>query len=838
MIPPPSTHPTSTPTPHPRLAAAFDAEHRKQFHFSFDKDHELVNLRAVVESTPARVEAVLLPAAPSPDPAAARVGSSQVFMEGREQEAAIYDRAKLLAGHRVEGPAIVTEMDSTTLVLADCFAEVHETGVIMIRPKPTAAATGGSGNGSGNGNGQQEQQEQQGQGPPPQQGVDTVTLDIVENALRSIRFEMDAVLYRTAMSPGIREQHDQFPMIANPRGQMVVGQFGSFIHGLMKTYTKPIEDGDIILLSDPYSCDGAMSHANDWLAVMPIFVPPEEPGQEQGQGRLVGWAAMFGHVTDIGGKVACSMPNDAHTIFEEGVVIPPVRLYRKGELNEDLLELILHQVRMPVWNKCDLMAIVASVKLARARILELCARFGVEQYLQALDLMLDRNQRAMAELIRTSVPDEPLYFEDYVCDDSLGTGPYKIACTLIKLPGGRLRFDFTGTDPQSPGSINFFLNEDMFRMFCGAYMIMVFDPEIILNDGFYTLLDVVIPEGSLLKPRKPAALSCRTHALGRIFDILTGLLGQRQPEYLCAAGFSSSPHIMYSGRDAKGEWFQYYGIGFGGIPGRPFGDGADGHSLWPSFTNIPNEFMEKYFPVRIERFYTVADSGGAGKHRGGNGINIVYRFLEDGELSIHDDRWLTHPWGVNGGEPGARSTKLLFRGCPEGRVDGGERVVVPSKCDRVRVRKGDVLHYVTWGGGGWGDPLQREPAKVQQDVRRGLVTAEAARARYGVVLVGSDGGGDDAAAEAAVDAAATEALRAEMAAAASAAGAGQKGKDDVDGVFSFGFRQGLRATPEELRALLVACPAETGLPAPVLPAEAAEKEGAQRPPPHAHACCN
>ena len=775
------------------LSGAFDAEHRKQFHFSFDKDHELVNLRAVVESRPARVEALVLPPGESADPSAARVGASKVYMEGRQQEAAMYDRALLKAGYVLDGPAIITEMDSTTLVLADCRAEVHETGVILINPKPPGAAASSA-----------PVPMPAATAPPTAPEVDTVTLDIVENSLRSIRFEMDAVLYRTAMSPGIREQHDQFPMIANARGQMVVGQFGSFIHGLMKSYTKPVEDGDVILLSDPYSCDGAMSHANDWLAVMPIFVPAA--AGEEGQGQLVGWAAMFGHVTDIGGKVACSMPNDAHTIFEEGVVIPPVRLYRKGELNEDLLELILHQVRMPIWNKCDLMAIVASVKLARARILELCQRFGVDTYLQALDLMLERNKRAMSELIRTSIPDEELYFEDYVCDDSLGHGPYKICCTMVKQPGGRLKFDFTGTDPQSPGSINFFLNEDMFRMFCGAYMISVFDDQIILNDGFYSLVDVVIPEGSLLKPRKPAALSCRTHALGRIFDILTGLLGQRQPEYLCAAGFSSSPHIMYSGRDSQGEWFQYYGIGFGGIPGRPFGDGADGHSLWPSFTNVPNEFMEKYFPVRIERFYTVPDSGGAGLHRGGNGINIVYRFLEDGELSIHDDRWLTSPWGVNGGLPGQRSSKILYRDCPLDTVDGGVRTVVPSKCDHVKVKKGDVLHYETWGGGGWGNPVKRPVPLVAQDVRRGLVTVAGAQARYGVV-VSADG---------AVDEGATETARAALATAQAEEQAG----DETQGVFNFGFRKGMKATPEEIQALLANCAAETGLAPPVLPADA------------------
>ena len=217
--------------------------------------------------------------------------------------------------------------------------------------------------------------------------------------------------------------------------------------------------------------------------------------------------------------------------------------------------------------------------------------------------------------------------------------------------------DFDGTDPQSQASINFFLNENMFRMFFGIYMIMVFDPQILFNDGFYDLIDVRIPEGSLLKPKFPAALSGRTHALGRIFDILGGLLGQKTPEFLNAAGFSSSPHLFYSGTDKSGEWFQLFQIGFGGIPGRPLGDGPDGHSLWPNFTNVPNEFLERYFPLVIERYETVADSGGAGLHRGGNGILMSYRFLEPGMIAIHDDRWFVSPWGVNGGEPGARGKR-------------------------------------------------------------------------------------------------------------------------------------------------------------------------------------
>ena len=190
---------------------------------------------------------------------------------------------------------------------------------------------------------------------------------------------------------------------------------------------------------------------------------------------------------------------------------------------------------------------------------------------------------------------------------------------------------------------------------------------------------------------------------------------------------------MYSGNysegERKGEWFQLYSIGFGGIPGRPIGDGPDGHSLWPSFVNIPCEYLESYYPLRVEAWETVSDTGGAGLHRGGNAVDVAYRFLEPGTIAIHDDRWLTYPWGVNGGDPGARGRKWIDR------VDGTTEIL-PSKIHDVEVAPGDVLHFVTWGGGGWGDPLARDPELVGLEVRRGLVTADGAR-RYGVVCDGS-----------------------------------------------------------------------------------------------------
>jgi N-methylhydantoinase B len=604
--------------------------------------------------------------------------------------------------------------------------------------------------------------------------VDPITLDLVENGLRNARYEMDEVLFRTALSPGIREQHDEFPLIADPSGKMVVGQFGLSIPDFLAGFDGDIGEGDIMLTSDPYACAGAISHANDWLVVLPIFV-------EQ---RVVGWASMFGHMSDVGGKTPSSMPTDARTIYEEGVVIPPFKLYDGGNLNEDALRIILNQVRVPDWNRADLNGLVAACRTAARRVQEMCARFGVETYLSALDALLQRNYDAMKVLLQVVFEEgRTLSFTDYICDDGVGFGPYELKLSLTRT-GDKVHLDFTGSSPQAAGPVNYYLNENLARMFFGIYMITVADPQILWNDGFYPLVDVTIPDGSYWKPKHPAALNARNHGIGRVFDLFGGLLGQTNPALLNAAGFSSSPHFMYSGNysggDRKGEWFQLYSIGFGGIPGRPLGDGPDGHSLWPSFVNIPCEFLESYYPLRIEKWETIADTGGAGLHRGGNGVDVAYRFLEPGTIAIHDDRWLMYPWGVNGGTPGARGRKWIDRA-------GGEREILPSKCHDVPVRPGDVLHFVTWGGGGWGDPLQRDPALVAKEVRRGLVSASGGL-RYGVVV---DESGR-------LDEAGTEELRTRL----------RAERPAELPVFDMG---------PGLDEILARCEEETGLPAPVRP---------------------
>ena len=554
--------------------------------------------------------------------------------------------------------------------------------------------------------------------PSQSRRLDTVSLDLIENALRNARHEMDAVLFRSAMSPVIREQHDEFPMICDVKGRMIVGQFGSYVSNMLKQSDFALEPGDVILQNDPYACAGAISHLNDWMVLVPVFH----------QADLVGFTSMFGHMMDVGGAVPGSMPTDAASIFGEGIRIPPIKLYERGEINKAALSVIMNNTRTPEMNYSDLMAIIAGCRAGEKRVIEICDRFGRDTYKQACEALLDRTNRAMRQLIVKNLPEEPKSFEDYVDDDGRGNGPFKMKLTVWR-EGDNAYFDWTGTSPQAPGPINFYLHEGMFKMFIGVYMIMVFDPQILFNDGFYDVIHVTMPDGSLVHPKFPAALGCRTHTLSRQFDVLGGALSYHAPEMATAAGYGSSPHFLYSGIDKSGRPFQLMEILYGGIPGRPVGDGMDGHSWWPLFQNIPSEYLETYYPMIIEGYCSIIDTGGAGKHRGGNGVEKIFLLLEEGDISIHDDRHVSQPWGILGGRPGACSEKWLVR-------KDGSRQPLPSKVDNVRVYSGDRVIFRTAGGGGWGDPLERDAVRTRNDVARKLMSETRAREQYGVVLSG------------------------------------------------------------------------------------------------------
>ncbi len=560
--------------------------------------------------------------------------------------------------------------------------------------------------------------------------VDQTTLDIIESTLSNTRYEMDRVVETTAISPVIREQSDQFPLIADAEGRMVMGQFGSAIDTILDNASfdrTDLEDGDVVATNDPYMCAGAVSHTPDMLLLRPIFYDDD----------LVGFASQWGNLMDVGGKTPGSMPVQARTVFEEGVRLPPVKLYKRGEIDTELLDSFAHNTRLPEHAEADIKALAAGTKAAETRVQELCDRFGKETYLEACDAILDRTRDGMIDLIHEFVPEGERYtFEDYADDDGLGNGPIKLHLEIYR-EGDTVYLDWTGTDEQVPGTVNFLLNEKMFKMFTGVFLIMAFDPLLTFNDGYYDLFEVTLPEGSVLQPEFPAALGNRLPLMARQFDVLQATFSKLIDGFSVAGSYGTSPNLVYAGTDSDGNDFQMLEILYGGIPARPGGDGLDGHSWWPLFRTVPAEYQEAYYPLSIDEYSARADTGGPGEFRGGHGITKVYTFEEPGAITFQDDRAHTYPWGVDGGTHAKTSEKLLIR------ADGAEEEL-PSKVENVSVEAGDKLVFSTAGGGGLGDPLDRDPDVVAGEVQRGLVSETAAHSAYGVVLA-DDGTVDEAA---------------------------------------------------------------------------------------------
>ncbi|CAL3969775.1 unnamed protein product [Diplocarpon coronariae] len=691
----------------------FDAAHEQQFGFSLPSFAlEIMRLGAIVTDASPDVEITSIEtsgnAGETPPPSA--ILSRQLIRTGdRRVEAIFWDRAKISkSGYQVNGPCVVSEMDSNTLILPGFYGQIDPYGNILIHPNERTNLTGGIAELDWD---------------TAEKLVEDSPLipTLISSSLQSIRNEMDTLMLRCSMSPAIRDQQDEFNVITNKEGKMLVGQFGSFIGQFLESWRGTIEEGDVFVTNDVYEISGAVTHLNDVIVLLPIHY----------KGGIVGWAANFGHMTDVGGRVPGSMSINATSIFEDGLQIPTVKLSSKGTLNSAMVDVFCRNSRQPDWFRSDLTALVAACRTAAARVCELNERFGANVYTASCNELLARNRSGISRLIETQIGTVPSTFTDFVDDDGQGVGPYAITCTMQKRDG-RLIFDFSGTSPQSETSINFYLSTTMFKMFVGYYLLAVFDPCCVVNDGFHDLLEIITPEGSLLRPIRPAALSCRTHFLGRTLDIIQALMGQRSPKYRAAAGFSDSPHFFYSGFKPTGEWYQLYQIGFGGVPARPIGDGPDCHCLFPAIKSVPTEFIELNFPLRIEANESLADSGGPGFFRGGNAQRTLYRFLCAGEVSIHDDRWFTKPWGINGGSPGARSYKKLYRYSEQPESPPAE--VLPSKCDHIRVEPNDLLEWVTWGGGGLGDPTTRPSEVVAMEVARRLVTVRGAEDNYGVVV--------------------------------------------------------------------------------------------------------
>lgn len=554
--------------------------------------------------------------------------------------------------------------------------------------------------------------------------TDPITVQVIANGIKALIYEMDAAIERTSMSVIIREQHDFGMSLIDERGWVISGT--TFTGGSLAEYAAatPIYPGDVVLFNDPYTSHGEISHLGDTMLAVPIFWDD----------RIIAWGIAWGHHMDMGASAPASMPTQASEIYHEGLQIPPVKLYVKGELQRDLLAIIARNSRTPDMMTGDLLALSSAGKIAEKRVHELCEKFGGDAVLETFGILFQRAHDTMARLIRL-LPEEPIVFEDYVDNDGLNDVSLTIKATITR-KGDRVTIDYTGTSPQCEGPMNYPVNASLEKM--GLYNMLrlaagdrvAIDPELDPNQGVEDLVDVIIPEGSFIRPEYPAPVSLRHLTLGRVDEVIQGCLAQVFPEVVPAThnGSLNCYSMLGRGRDAKDRWlcFEVMAAGSGG---RAAIDGIDAFSWNTRLKNAPAEFVETVYPVMIEQYSLRPGSGGPGKHRGGYGLIRAIRALRPAKLYFLDERHKTQPWGLYGGRAAQPNDAWLVRA-------NGELVKLPSKFDDLKLEPGDMFVMRTGGGGGWGDPFERDPAIVVRDVRVGLLTIEQARDLYGVVIDG------------------------------------------------------------------------------------------------------
>ncbi|HUZ00468.1 MAG TPA: hydantoinase B/oxoprolinase family protein [Thermomicrobiaceae bacterium] len=572
--------------------------------------------------------------------------------------------------------------------------------------------------------------------------TDPITTEVIANALKSLVYEMDAAIERTSMSIIIREQHDFGMSLVDHRGWVVAGT--SFAGQTLAEYAgaHPVEPGDVVMFNDPYLSHGEISHLGDTMIAVPIFW----------DGGLIAWGIAWGHHMDIGADAPAAMPTQATEIFHEGLQIPPVKLYERGALNQGVLDIVARNSRTPEMMVGDTLALSAAGKIAEKRLHELCGKFGGAAVLETFQVLFDRAHDTMLKLIHQLPDGRPVSFSDVLDGDGINDEPLTIKLT-IERQGDRVVLDFAGTSPQCEGPMNLPLNPglqklrfyNVMRLAAGARINI--DPALDANQGVEDLIEVRIPEGCFLAPTYPAPVSLRHLTGGRNGEVTQGILAQLFPDTIPATanGSLNSYSLLGVGRKPEDRWLCFEVTAAGG-GGRPFGDGIDAYCFNNRLKNAPVEFVETVYPVRVEQYSLRPGSSGAGKHRGGYGLIRAIRSLKPAKLTFLDERQRTQPWGLRGGRPAAANDAYVERA--DGRI-----VMLPGKFDHLPIAPGDMFVMRTGGGGGWGNPAERDPELVRRDVERRLLTPEQARERYGVVVDGWPPR---------IDADATAALRAAM----------------------------------------------------------------------------
>ena len=568
---------------------------------------------------------------------------------------------------------------------------------------------------------------------------DPIAFELFKNALFSIADEMALTIVRTAYSGVIKDVMDFSTAFCDAEGRTVAQgltlpahlcSFPDALAATIRRYGDRMQPGDVYCLNDPF--EGGM-HLPDVFVLQPIFHG----------GARVAFAATICHQTDMGGRVAGSNASDSTETYQEGLRIPPVKMYDRGEPNETLFRLIEKNVRVPDRVFGDLRAQLAACHIAETAFLRLLERHGVEQVGDWMRELIDYTERMTRAAVR-ALPDGEWSFEDWIDDDGVDYGtPIPLRVTLRK-SGDTLVADWTGSSPQVKGAINNTLSFTKAATYTCIRSILPAD--IPNNEGFYRAVDVVAPSGTIANCVLPAATAARGLTGFRMVDCCFGALALMLPDRVFAASEGGNTGISIGGYDAERRPFIYVEFFASAWGGRPWADGLDGNTN--IFNNIclqPAEVCEVEQPLAVVSMNFMPDSGGPGRFRGGMSVRREYRLLEEeAVLQVRSDRRDFRPYGLYGGNPGRPSCNVLNPDT-EARALPGKFIMA--------MKRDDVFRHDQPGPGGWGDPLERDPAHVLRDVRNELVGLASAREDYGVIL-------DPATWK--VDAAATAALRAEL----------------------------------------------------------------------------
>lgn len=550
---------------------------------------------------------------------------------------------------------------------------------------------------------------------------DPIEFELFKNALLTIADEMSLTIYRTAYSGVLKNNMDYSTALCDAEGRMVaqglslpahLGSIPTAAASIMSVFGSDMQPGDMYILNDPYQ--GGM-HLPDIFVFKPIF----------SGGRRIALACTICHHGDIGGRVPGSNAADSTEIFQEGIRIPPLHLFRKGERNETLIALLERNVRIPVQMKGDLRAQIAACHIAKKSLLDLVKQHGADKVKLYMQQLLDYSER-MTRAALSTFPDGIYQFVDHIDEDGIDPEtPVRLQVSVAK-KGDGITVDWTGSSPQVKGAINSTLSFTKSSSYCAIRSLL--PGSIPNNEGMFRAIKVIAPEGTITNVVPPAACAARGLTGFRMVDCMFGALSQMAPDQVFAGSDGGNTGISIGGYSSDREPFIYVDFSGSAWGGRPYADGLDGNAnISSNQASQSVEMTEAELPIQITCYEFIRDAMGPGKYRGGAPYRRDFRLCEnEAVLQVRADRRRFRPYGLYGGQPGQPSMNYLN---PE-----TDNRPLPAKLT-MSIKRGDVLRNEMAGAGGWGDPLERKPDKVLSDIRNELLSIAAARRDYGVVVV-------------------------------------------------------------------------------------------------------